>query len=538
MQSNGPSLSAVFREPARYAPQRLPAFSNVEQSAVLALSQQFTTNLATQDTATIGNRMLLMRQPSMPVWADVSLTGGWLWGSRAHIASAGSGTGAGDTYSGSFDLDLGGTSDGENLTVSLTSGGPTEYIIRMGGSTPFLRPVLGVAEEQTRPFVLIPPTGGATGTVPNIVIVLSTTGGTLTGFDTTSGTISLTLEQVSSPGRYVTFPVTGPFLISSANFQPVGSSTKSVYASLTAPALWGGFYRLVSITISGTYPGGDNPPEFADVFLGRYGSTLAATITGTTLNFVPSTTVQCVPLFPAIESAATNAHLIGSRCTALSLSMSNVTAVLNKEGVIQAARLPFNITNLAFTKAVMNSVPPAKRFQCAMESGAYFYSPPVSDLDTWLDFAATVTQNGSIVTRPVFNLDSMAEMIAISLNDATVASVTSMACKLHMHLEFRSYSQLWPAGLSYRKLDELHGAVVQTLSSGFARSGPGTGDRSMVVSVTTEPRRGRPSRSERKRGKAKQENAQQKPAPKPKAKPKPENTAKPPKHAAIPHKSN
>lgn len=459
------TFARTFMDPANSAPTRLPAFPNVEQSAVLALKAELSHNVLTADAAVIGHRSLIMRQPSYPYWTDQNSVSGWLYGWQCSIASAG----AFGEYGGAPTKELGGTSDGFQCTVTTGTGsGATTYRMRCLGTSPTNVPILGTVDDGGSPFVYVPCTAGGETASFTAVIVLSTLTGNLTTFDALNnfGFYSLSLERWESGARTSVAQVNGTGI-----FAQIGGLNNAVVLFTTVTTLPPGFYRLVGVTLAGVTGTGENPPEFMDVFLGYGGLAPTLNSSATIVALQPTANVALMPAFPTPEAATATAPFMATRCTALSVAATNTTAIVNKEGFVQIARMNFQKTALHFTKGMISSLPPAKRFRGALEHGFYVYAPPMSDLDEWLDYLYVVTV-GPRSPQPVVNLTSATEVIAISLSDPSTSTTTSFSVVVDFHLEFRSYSQLWPVDVSRRTLEDLHRAIVTVVSSGFAKSGP------------------------------------------------------------------
>lgn len=484
-------LQQVFMNPAANQPQRLPAFPNVEQSAVVALRQTTTASVIMADTGSVGTRMAIHRQPSMPLWVDQNLTTGWLWGVECGISATGDPVaGPIDTYSGTVSRDLGGLSDGTTAT-SVSPGGTTvSFKWRCLGNTMNKAPLMGAVQSDDRPFTFIPSIGGNPLSTMTAIMVLSTTVGTLAGFDAAAngGYVQLVFERWIAPGRTLFDTRTV-----SVVFTQIAGTTASATVVSTMSNMVPGFYRFSSVALKGSFSTGDNPPDFFDIAYGYAGAAPTYTNATTTVTVSPSQSIAFLPATPAAEASTTTAHLQGCRCTALALSASNVTAIMNKEGVVTAGRMAPTELVFSFWKQDLATLPPVKRYQGPLESGFHIISPPLSDLDTWLDFAGDFTTATSYGTEyPYYNLSSPAEVIAVNLADPTTTTLSSLALQLDMHLEFRCYSQLWPSAMSRRTIEELHRAIVDVVQKGFCFPGPTNTNRrspkQAVLAVAPAPR--------------------------------------------------
>jgi len=452
------SLVRAFTHPAKSQPQRLPAFPNVEQSAVVALRAQGTVGVIVADTSTIGTRVVLARQPAFPLWADQSGAFGWGICSEVPLASANSGgTLADDVYTGDVVQDFAAVSNSVQVTLPSGTG-----IFRMLGTSPANYPVVGY--DGGKAYTFCPPIAGTTATSISITVQCTNTNGLLLSTMDCNllNYFRVYVERWMAPGRTTTDVLTlqGTFVQLTGKFN-------AVVLSAVVAAKPAGWYRVTGVSCRATISTTDGAPNFADILLGYAGTAPTFTMSGGLTAVTPSTSIALVPVAPPIEYTTTSAPYNGSRCTALALSVGNVTAIMNKEGVVTAGRLASS-QDWGFTKATLSSLPPVKRFLGPLEAGFYVYSPPTSDLDLWLDYNYSFAQTNG----PAWALASDAELIGLSLGDPSTATATLLSYQLDMHLEFQNYSQLWPAAMSRTSVEDLHRAVVEVLQRGFCFAGP------------------------------------------------------------------
>lgn len=246
--------------------------------------------------------------------------------------------------------------------------------------------------------------------------------------------------------------------------------------------------RVLSIT-----PGSQDEAPFANFVAGVSG----AVITLSCVNLVPPVTasfslsdnsVGKSVLTPLTESTTISYSdsaipYRGSRLNAGALLCSNVSKVLDKEGVIRCVRFDSKKHN-PFTLQTLAGFVPSQLTQLTLEKGAYSYllagdsktyrnhveeTPTYttlyaswSDLDTPLNTWPT----------PRLFLDDLGFCNLMIMSDADTSTVTQLALQWDMHLEFGADSQLFPSGLSVLTTEDFRSAVTALQSTGVFFENP------------------------------------------------------------------
>lgn len=233
--------------------------------------------------------------------------------------------------------------------------------------------------------------------------------------------------------------------------------------------LKGGFYRLHSIMVNNFSAG--------NVYL----STFSLGVTSGTNLFAPTGLGLSVyaPLFAPPEFTSSRVPYGSTRANAAAVLLSNVTAVLDKEGTINCARVPRVTANKAFAGvaastsafiALISSVYPKDRYFGPMEKGLYSYTLPDSSTDDFLDCVSDVIgPDGAMM--PVFQLESFEYVSLITFSDIG-GSGSTLAVTQDVHLEFRSSSMLFPVGYSSTSLESYHMAQMALAQQGVFFENP------------------------------------------------------------------
>ena len=142
-----------------------------------------------------------------------------------------------------------------------------------------------------------------------------------------------------------------------------------------------------------------------------------------------------------------------SRCNASSFLFQNTTAVLNKEGAVQAVRIPVSGATLfdtagdtALNSALANNAA-SERYVGLLEKGFYMFVGPDQRSSNFIDW-----------TNGLFP-DSFAFVQIVRFSDYG-DSATSMMLSWDFHVEFRNTSMLWDIGIATTTLEEWHRAQI------------------------------------------------------------------------------
>lgn len=196
----------------------------------------------------------------------------------------------------------------------------------------------------------------------------------------------------------------------------------------------------------------------------------------TTLTTAASTLMRGLFPLPSatlIDGSATTAPYQSSRLTAASLLLTNVTAELNKEGSILAARLnpaQFNVFN--FDTANLSGVHSVEKANLALKTGIYSYvAPQVLPLRDHC-VKRRSTNGGSSGMIPIVYLEDLPYANCIILSDQNAATPSQMNVTFCMHLEFMTSLQIFPIGYSKLSVDAYHEALVALAGTGFFFENP------------------------------------------------------------------
>jgi hypothetical protein len=212
-----------------------------------------------------------------------------------------------------------------------------------------------------------------------------------------------------------------------------------------------------------------------------YGVTTQTTSIAVPLS-VPTGTAASVlfPLSKPVEAVSTTVPWKAVRSTAVGALFSNVTAVLNKEGTVKAARLSTEVlcplSYLSYDTAI-NKVYPKDRYFGAMENGLYTFTLPDLGSEIYRDTlnmgSLSVIPTWVAVPSPpgTFDLDKLSYANIISFTDIGTAD-TTLAVTVDRHIEFRSSSVLFPLGYSAIQLEAYHAAQMALVQLGVFFENP------------------------------------------------------------------
>lgn len=173
------------------------------------------------------------------------------------------------------------------------------------------------------------------------------------------------------------------------------------------------------------------------------------------------------PLFPVPEIQNSVTPYYSTRCTAAAVLFSNVTAVLQKEGTVQAGRL--NVSSgypydPSFSFGVLTSLHPQEKYFGKLEDGLYAFSLPSAESDTFRDCVSL----SAIASKPfpLFHIEGFGYYQHMRFSDLDATSATQLAITLDYHLEFRSSSMLFNLGYSSLPLEAYHEAQLALVKMG------------------------------------------------------------------------
>ncbi len=253
-----------------------------------------------------------------------------------------------------------------------------------------------------------------------------------------------------------------------------GAATHTLYIPAAgmlncAPDIKDLFWRPVRIVLSGlsSGAGATQPGVVTAVLVG-----LCSGGTFGNPNLGASPVDWFGPLFEPPEYSANPSVYASMRSTAVALLLSNVTAVLNKEGTVQAARLPRSRTNKYYTTGshgtFIATASPQERYWGPLEKGLYTFTMPDSSSETFRDYSNDLLTG----TRcAIFRPDAFDYVTLISMADLG-GTDTTMAYTLDRHAEFRTSSPLFPTGFSVITLESYHLAQMALAKQGAFYENP------------------------------------------------------------------
>lgn len=422
-------IAQTIAVPNQHRPARLPSFPNLERTATVS-------TMATTTLPVTGGHyrdITVLRNPVYPMWTTSTASTGAA--SLFYKNSSASG------YLGRI------TTSGEEIKL------PDDYMDyhgAAGADTTWVKAMARrypVVESRGKTFVL----SGAN----------CLRGVTLTFSGTLTTTLGFEFEVLDGRGETSTFQAT----------QAVSSN---IVSYVSANNLGGGFFRLSRIWAA------DVVSASADLVLVQVGVCSAGNINTPT----GSGLTVYAPLFAPPEFTNSTLPYASVRCNAAALLMSNVTAVLDKEGTVSAARVPLVQsvhpfagaygTTSNFTSAI-SSVYPKDRYFGPLEKGLYVFTMPDASSERFHDCVADTTwdvsNQGDGLAMPRFFLDSIDYVQLITLSDLS-GNGSTIAVTQDAHLEFRSSSMLFPVGYAAVPLETYHAAQMALANLGVFFENP------------------------------------------------------------------
>lgn len=171
--------------------------------------------------------------------------------------------------------------------------------------------------------------------------------------------------------------------------------------------------------------------------------------------------IQCWMPFqaslPPIFSQA-SAPFQSCRVTAAGMRINNVTAMLNKEGTVRAARALMDSYPFWYnTVDPLDKAPSNNLYFGALAHGLQTYTLPSNQSTPFKDHVVDVSR--SLLAKPCFDLDYSGYYNLVELVDESAATPTKLAITYVSHLEFMSNSQLFPVAFSKQTLESFHSEV-------------------------------------------------------------------------------
>ncbi len=395
-------------------------------------------------------KIMLARQAGFPVWADLP---GSTYGMLATWVTGGS-----DLVNTTYFFNDPPTrryANGVASTAQVGLSGLTAWPWYIG-SNPF--PLVGVDSSNSR----LPSLGWeyAPAGAPAYIVVSSAT-------PVTADTIiNLYFEAWTAPGEsfLLTVAVTIP-TTKCSGIASIAAGTWYRIQRVSYPASFNGAtqFQFGLFWSSGTF-------TWTDSINTR--GTFAVTGSGSGTAFLPLTTPT--------EFSNSALPWFSTRTTAAAMLCTNVTQVLNKGGTALGGRISPNVYNPFNTmQSVVAALHPAEKAFLALETGAYTYVPPSTDMVNFWDYTMPVTAGAA--TFPIYRLDndSLVNLLFLS----TTATAEIFALTTDVHVEFRTSSTLFDIGLSAVTLETLHQAQLVLAQAGFFFENP---THSKVLSQITQ----------------------------------------------------
>lgn len=183
-------------------------------------------------------------------------------------------------------------------------------------------------------------------------------------------------------------------------------------------------------------------------------------------------------MYPLQRSPEESQNIIWEnvRCTAAAVLFSNVTSVMNKEGTVQAARVPrrtfgpFDAASWSFA-----GVHPRDRYFGSLEKGFYAFTLSDAASELFRDCQGVPAYAGGLVgafSLNVFDYGSVEYATVIQFVDYDSTVGTTLAITLDRHIEFRTTSRLFPTDYSRLRLEEYHASQMALADMGTMFENP------------------------------------------------------------------
>lgn len=436
-------LAKQIALPHEYPPERFPSFPALERTAVMSFNQPSTVSVPA-----VGTKMAVFRQAAYPCWVNAEKSATTQFYSVNYSAGLQQ---ANNAPSGSEMLVLMSvisnwsvtTKAATNLAVGFT-GGPTTMANSYG------YPVLGVdAACGPIPFTWIPANGTAS-------------------FVTYATTASSRSDQI----EYEVWTSPGETRIESPS--PVGTlGNTGAYIPITLPTSGQSGFWIRPRTIGCILPSNTTmPPQYATLTYSFGGQSYAgSTTTAGTISLTTSGTLYpFLPIAAPVEFGNSQLPWYSCRTTAVGMLATNVTQVVNKGGSVMAGRIaPTIMSAFDVQQSYLAQLHPAEKAFLSLETGAYTYCPPSTDLVSFWDYTLP-TAFGALPAAPVFRLDNDSLVNVLFYNNP--GTVETLAINVDWHIEFRTTSALFDIGLSTITLETLHQAQISLAMAGYFFENP------------------------------------------------------------------
>jgi hypothetical protein len=421
-------LAQTTALPAQNAPVRLPTYPSVERTAVLKMQAAY--NMTITDNSS--GYVIVMSDPVYPIWASQTTTNYSSWLSRTSALT--------------FPTVAGGTAD---LTKYMTNTAGWSVGTKFNTTTGYYFQTYTLIDDSGRLWWWVPANSNG--------FCAATTSATVHG-----GAFKFNVRKAACPSELETASV----------IRVDATVATSAASQITAILVGGGWFTLESIecTTSAT------ATTLVSVNSILIGNTTEAT-DPLVVTTAPTGTLYAV-LWPFLttpfEGTVASKIYKGLRVNSLSVLFQNTTAVMEKEGTVQAVRLPYAScpwdsspgTNFYTYFA---DAPVAERYVGLLEKGLYTYVAPDESSVKFHDYSHPSLVNETWATAE----DPCQYYHFIKFTDqGTGSKATQLMLTLTVHYEFRSSSMLWEVGVSKITLEEWHQAQVAMMQLGFFFENP------------------------------------------------------------------
>lgn len=459
------ALHRSITEPLASRAQRLPTFPSVERTAVMQFTAPTRTTVEASDT-----RVMVCNQAAYPVWTDYKTVyfGGTFITSLSYLSK-------------NNDPDSPYFYNEPAAGTAIPQGAIAPTWNPDGSSSTAGQPGLGSTSTYD-PYVISPIIGMDRSVTPNpfLYVVQPTTSlfvAVQFAAATTGLQVSIELEVWIGTGvaKRMRFSSTG-----SADFNVLFQKTQ--FNLLGATPIW---VRPVSVNIgnAGSAPAISAPVVYMFSTAQNYASSsfIGSTTQATTTIDIASGTGGFRSFLPnpvPIDFYYTAIPWGDTKVTAVGVEATNVTKVLNREGVVMCGRVN-PVTKYLWNVGASDlaSLHPSEKVQLPMEKTIRTYVLASAELGEFTDYTYPVstavynpvTLVGAASYLPVFNLSSNAFANFMVFQDPDGGS--SISLRSALHIEFKSNTVLWPISISRVKMEVFHQAISRAAQGPFFRAG-------------------------------------------------------------------
>jgi hypothetical protein len=400
--SNMTEMVKAIADPHDHKPMRLPTFPDVERTSILPF---VSVSQAVVPSAGTGLGFVI-RAPAAPVWFQRSVT----WNGYYDFRFSMNGLGLPNSV-------------GTSLQFADLLTDPTWTV---NNNFPFWP---GICQDANGVFWFWAPAGSQCSMMVNCYAVIGGSAFYLdyeytTSFrtaETSKGTTAFTVTgstaftNVTSTGMF--WRPIGLYCLTTGNAVTIDTIYVRTFSGGTPIVVLGG-------TVDSVMPVSQTPPEFL---------------------VAPSVYNSC-------------------RVNAVSALFQNTTAVLSKEGSVEAVLLSMRqrnnyplVSSSADFTSITADIAASCRYVGLLEKGMYTFALPDAKCSEFRDCAQIITSNGSSV--PLLNLDAFDYVNYFRFTDYS-SPATNLLVTIDVHHEFRNTTMLWPIGVSAVPLEEWHKSQV------------------------------------------------------------------------------